>query len=97
MVVTKYEYDEPASEAVHHDVVHEVPEPGTRDTWIEAMRRLNAIGDPLARDLIKLHQDCGSGVGECDSVDDIGDPNYDYWGCSTLATIAKHHRIDYPI
>src|SRR5687768_6127732 len=40
--VSRYEYDEEASAALHMDVVHEVPDdrpvPVTR--WVEAMRRL---------------------------------------------------------
>src|SRR3954453_11886723 len=91
--MTRYEYDEEASERLHMDVVHEVddrPTPVAR--WVDAMRRLNSINDPLARRLLALHRDCGSGSGVCDSVDDesvsIGDRRG--WGCETTEAIADH-------
>lgn len=77
------------------DVVHEVPKdkavPVAR--WVESMQRLNGIGDPLARRLLKLHGDCGSGSGVCDEefvaiVDRSG------WGCETTHLIADHFSGD---
>lgn len=63
--MARFEYDEEASAAEHMDVVHEVtedkPVPVTR--CVESMRRLNVIQDPLARRLLVLHRDCGSGSG----------------------------------
>jgi hypothetical protein len=71
--VAKFEYDEEASAAWRLDVVHDVrqdkPVPVTR--WIEAMRRLNAIRDPLARQILVLDSECGSGTGACDNADDV--------------------------
>jgi GNAT superfamily N-acetyltransferase len=54
--------------AWHMDVVHEVSEdkPVPVARWVESMRRLNAIEEPLARRLLALHRDCGSGSGVCD-------------------------------
>lgn len=69
--MVRFEYDEEASAAWHMDVVHEVPEdkPVPVARWVESMRRLNAIQDPLARRLVALHRDCGSGSGVCDGLD----------------------------
>jgi hypothetical protein len=65
--MTRYEYDEEASKRLHLDVVHEVDDrraPVAR--WVDAMRRVNSINDPLARRVLALHRDCGSGSGTCD-------------------------------
>ncbi len=62
--MTKFVYDEDASERLHMDVVHEMddtPTPAAR--WVDAMRQLSTINDPLARRLLALHRDCGSGTG----------------------------------
>lgn len=96
--MTKYEYDEEASERLNVDVVHEVDDsPGTESQWIESMRRLNTIQDPLSRRVLALHQDCGSGSGVCDS--DEGDAmswsERRDWGCETTATIAEHFAVEY--
>lgn len=92
-------YDEEASAAERMDVVHEIddrPIPVSR--WVDAMRSLNTIEDPLARKLLALHRDCGTGDGECDSVDDITAPITDRrdWGCETTSLIAAHYNITYP-
>lgn len=97
--MTRYEYDEEASAAWLHDVVHEVddsPTPVSR--WVDAMRRLNTINDPLARKLLALHRDCGSGTGVCDSIDDDSDPidRRRNWGCETTELIAAHFGVEYP-
>ena len=97
--MTRYEYDEKASEAWHMDVVHEVddsPTPVSR--WVDAMRRLNTINDPLARKLLALHRDCGAGTGVCDSLDDDPDPmdRRSTWGCETTGLIADHFGVEYP-
>ena len=98
--VSRYEYDEEASAALHMDVVHEAPDdrpvPVTR--WVEAMRRLNGVRDPLARQLLQLHQDCGSGQGVCDSVDDdfVDITQRSGWGCETTEIIATHFGLEYP-
>jgi len=98
--VARFEYDEAASEAEHMDVVHEVPDdkPVPVARWVESMRRLNSIGDPLARRLLKLHRDCGSGSGECDSADDnpVAIADRSGWGCETTALIADHFGVEYP-
>lgn len=97
--MTRHEYDEEASTALHRDVVHEVddsPTPVSR--WVEAMRRLNRIDDPLARKVLALHRDCGSGSGGCDSDED--DPSQmdrrAGWGCETTEVIADHFGVEYP-
>lgn len=97
--MTRYEYDEEASTAWHMDVVHEVDDsdaPITR--WVDSMRRLNTISDPLARQLVALHRDCGSGTGICDSLDDDPEPmrSRSSWGCETTALIADHFGVEYP-
>lgn len=91
----KFEYDEAASEALHTDVVHEVSGPSPVTRWVEAMRRLNVIDDPLARKLLKLHERCGSGEGQCDAGD-MRTRRLPAWGCETTAAIAQHFGIEYP-
>ena len=82
------------------DVVYEVqdgtPVPATR--WVEAMRRLNSIKDPLARQLLRLHQNCGSGVGVCDGADGdrVAIAQRTYWGCETTDLIATHFGVEHP-
>ena len=74
--MTRYEYDEEASTAELHDVVHEIDDsPAPVSRWLDAMGRLIAINDPLARELLALHGDRGSGSGVCDSV--VDDPASD--------------------
>ena len=98
--MSRFEYDEEASATLHMDVVHEIredaPVPVTR--WVEAMRRLNSISDPLARQLLKLHQNCGSGDGECDDSDDdfVAIAQRADWGCETTEIIAAHFSVEYP-
>lgn len=58
------------------DVVHEIddapaPAPASAARWVDAMRRLNTINDPLARQLLRLRRNCGSGTGECDADFDL--------------------------
>lgn len=92
-------YDEEASAAWHMDVVHEIPGPGSASAWVAAQRRLNTITDPLARRLIELHRDSGSGTGECDPVDDLDDVDAGPrigWGCETTRLIAEHYNIASP-
>jgi hypothetical protein len=62
------------------------------------MRRLNGINDPLARRLLALHRDCGSGGGVCDSSEDERVPiAYRVgWGCQTTELIADHFGVEYP-
>jgi hypothetical protein len=96
--MTRYEYDEEASERLHMDVVHEIDDGSPFvSRWVDAMRRLNAIDDPLARKLLALHRDRGSGTGECDS-DAVGTPiaMRTGWGCETTAVIAEHCGVAYP-
>lgn len=97
--MTRYEYDEEASERLHMDVVHEFddrPTPVAR--WVSAMRLLNSIDDPLARKILAIHRECGSGGGGCDSLEDVGVPMDDRreWGCETTAVIAGHFGVEYP-
>ena len=66
--MTRFEDDEEASQRLNMDVVDEIddrPTPVARR--VDAMRRLNSIDDPLARRILALHRDCGSGSGACDS------------------------------
>lgn len=95
--MTKYEYDDAASRNLQIDVVHEVPEatPRSASNWVEAARRLNTIEDRLARDLLELHQDCGTGNGECDSGEEFYEQLHS-WGCETTARIAHHFNVEYP-
>lgn len=62
------------------------------------MRRLNSINDPLARTVLALHRDCGSGSDACDGGFD-GQPIAQRvdWGCETTGVIALHFGIEYPV
>lgn len=96
--MTRYEYDEEASRRLQVDVVYEIddrPVPVSR--WVDAMRRLNSIEDPLARRVLALHRDCGSGSGTCDDGFD-GDAiaRRVTWGCETTAVIANYFDVEYP-
>ena len=98
--MTKYVYDEEASQRFHVDVVHEIDDrPGSLSEWLNALRRLNAINDPLARSIVALHRDCGSGEGEFDS--DLDEPvpiaERTSWGCETTSLIAAHYGIEYRV
>jgi hypothetical protein len=96
--MTRYQYDEEASERLHVDVVYEIDDtPGTQAQWVESMRRLNSIKHGLARRILALHRDCGSGTGVCDSLDDEPGLWADRtdWGCETTATIAAHFGVEY--
>lgn len=96
--MTKYVYDEEASERLHMDVVHEVDDrPRSLREWLRARRRLNVVKDPLARRIIELHRDCGSGNGECDSSLDDPVPMAERtdWGCETTSLIAAHYGIEF--
>ena len=97
--MTRYEYDEEASNRLHMDVVHEFDDraaPVVR--WVDAMRRLNSIDDPLVRRLLALHRDCGSGTGTCDEgFDGVPITKRVEWGCETTAVIAGHFGIEYPV
>lgn len=96
--MTSYEYDEEASLRLRMDVVHEVddrPTPVAR--WVDAMRRLNSISDPLAREILTIHRDCGSGNGACDrGVEDEPIAGRVDWGCETTSVIAAHFGVEYP-
>jgi hypothetical protein len=94
----EYVYDEDASKAHHMDVVREVvhrDEESASKAWVESMRRLNSITDPLARKILALHRECGSGTGECDCPDDVGQPGLD-WPCETTGLVADHFGVEYP-
>lgn len=95
--MTRYEYDEEASDLWHMDVVHEVEESRTSVArWASAMRRLNAIDDPLARKVLALHRECGSGSGPCDTGDDlVRVADRAGWGCETTDVIASHYGVTY--
>lgn len=97
----RLEYVEAASREWHMDVVHELPAALTAEeataAWVEAQRRLNAITDPLARKLIALHRDCGSGSGECDGDDAPGSAVRGRdWSCETTRIIADHFDVEHP-
>ena len=95
--MTRYEYDEEASQRLHMDVVHAMDDrPGSTSEWVTAIRRLNAINDPLVRKIVALHLDCGSGEGECDSgLEPVPMAERGEWGCATTAVIAAHFGIGY--
>lgn len=81
------------------DVVYEVdddkPVPVAR--WVDAMRRLNTINDSLARELVALHRNCGSGNGVCDALGErLPIAERRDWGCGTTALIAQHFGVEYP-
>jgi len=82
------------------DVVYEVEDttPATVSQWLEAARRLNGIDDPLARKLLELHRDCGSGDGVCDDNDANSEAleRRQWWNCETTALIAGHYGVEYP-
>ena len=98
--MTKYVYDEEASAVWHMDVVHEVDDddPSPVSRWAEGMRRLNSVRDPLARKIVALHSECGSGDGPCDDQtgDSVLPDPWSWWACETLELIAEHHRVEYP-
>ena len=98
--MARFEYDEEASAAWHMDVAHEIPEdkPVPVARWVESMRRLNAIQDPLARRLVALHRDCGSGSGVCDDLDgeSVSISERSGWGCETIEIVAGHFDVLYP-
>ena len=98
--MTRYVYDEEASRELHMDVVHEVDEraPMSATLWIEAMRRLNVIEDPLIRRILAVHLDYGSGTGACDGMQAKGVPlsERNGWGCETTELIAQHYGVDFP-
>ncbi len=79
------------------DVVHEIDDrPEPKSSWVDAMRRLNAIDDPLARRILALHRDCGSGTGECDSgLDELSMAIRADWGCETTNLVATHFGVAY--
>lgn len=98
--MTRYEYDEEASAALHMDVVHEAqdPRPAPVARWVDAMRLLNAIDDPLARKILAVHRDCGSGAGACDQFIENAEPLAQRvdWGCETTRLVADHFEVAYP-
>lgn len=95
--MTRYVYDEEASQRLRMDVVHESDDgPVSPAQWVEAMRRLNSVTDPLARRIVELHRDCGTGTGPCDDVDDDLADQEPFWGCDTTAIIADHFEIEFP-
>ena len=92
-----HEYDEEESSRLHMDVVHEIDDgAGGVADWATAMRRLNAIDDPLVRKIVALHRDCGSGSGECDcDAEPVPIAERTGWGCETTALIADHYGLEY--
>ena len=98
--MARYAYDEETSAALHMDVAHDVEdlEPVPVARWVEAMRRLNGIQDPLARQILAIHQDCGSGSGVCDGSesDVIPISRRAHWGCETTEIVAQHFGVGYP-
>jgi hypothetical protein len=96
--MTRREYDEEASERLHMDVVYECDDrPAPVSRWVDAIRRLNAIDDPLARTLLALHRDCGSGSGESDSGHEgVPMAKRTDWGRETTAAIATRFGVAHP-
>lgn len=95
--MTRYVYDEEASRRLHMDVAYEIDDrPVSPTQRVEAMRRLNSIDDPLARQIVELHRDCGSGSGPCDDIDDDPDDRGAHWGCETTSIVATYFGIEFP-
>lgn len=93
-------YDEEASRTEQMDVVHEVEvhSPAEhRRAWLEAMRRLNAVEDPLARRLIALHRDCGDGEYQCRACGSADEEPFSRFPCETLELVAEHHGVSWPL
>ncbi|MCW2834907.1 MAG: hypothetical protein JWN68_2860 [Nocardioides sp.] len=80
------------------DVLHEMDAQPPLARGVDAMRALNSINDRLARSLLALHCDCGTGTGTCDggSSGDLVARRLT-WGCETIELIADHFGIDYPV
>ena len=97
---SRWVYDERASEAEHMDVVHEYVLHDRSEhvaAWVQAMRRLNSIEDPLARKILALHRDCDGGIGNCDACEsEDGESVGLTWPCETTEVIAQHFGIEYP-
>lgn len=98
MVEPEYRYDEGTSAECHMDVVHEV-EPHERAqhlaSWVESMRRLNAIKDPLARRLVALHRDCSDGEGSCEACEAGSEQASGVSrACETMVAVAEHYGIE---
>lgn len=96
--MSRERYDEEASQRLNMDVVYEVADVGPIDPllWVEAMRRLNSIDDPLARKIVELHRDCGSGDGVCDAYDHEDSASGADWACETMSVVAAHFGVKYP-
>lgn len=57
--------------------------------WVQAMRQLNGIEDPLARKLLRLHRDCPADDGcDCDGSGTML--------CRTTLVIAEHFGLKLP-
>jgi hypothetical protein len=98
--VARFEYDDEASAVEQTDVVYEVTDDGPcllLAGW-SCWRRLNGMEDPLARRLLALHRDGGSGMGACDNSHEEPVPisQRSGWGCETIEAIADHLDVDYP-
>lgn len=94
--MNRYEYDEHASHALLVDAAlaaDDGSEPAARR--LEAMRRLNRINDPFARQVLTLHRDCGTGSGVCDHDIPTGTVPVG-WGCETTALIAHQFGVAFP-
>ena len=96
--MARYEHDEEASRRLHMDVAYEIDDRSTPVArWVDAMGRLNSIDDPLARRILALHRDCGSGSGACDTgFEDEPIACRVGWGCETTSVIADHFGVEYP-
>lgn len=97
---SRWVYDETASEAEHMDVVHEYVLHSRSQhvaAWVQAMRRLDSIEDPLARKVLALHRDCDGGIGNCDACESEGGFRVRVtWPCDTIEAIARHFGIEQP-
>lgn len=95
--MNRYEFDERASHTVLVDAAlaaDDGSEAAARR--VEAMRRLNRINDPFARQVLALHRECGTGRGICDHGIAAGTIP-DGWGCDTTALIAHQFAVAYPV
>jgi hypothetical protein len=83
------------------DVAHEIVMHGRSQhmvTWVEPMRRLNGIEDPLARRILALHRYCNNGIGNCDACEPENGVTAGLimWPCETTEAIARHFGIQHP-
>ena len=62
------------------------------------MAVVHEVDDALARRILALHRECGSGTGVCDSdLEGVPDAERVGWGCETSRVIAQHFGLARPL